>query len=749
MWILKSIYIKSASEPIPSYFVHIFFLIFLQAFLLSGCILNNPYTDEEIQKNILFSSFSERPKKLDPARSYSSDEYRLICRIYEPPLQYHYLKRPYELIPLVAEHVPVCRYYDTDGNEIKENAPAAKVSRAVWTIRIKKGILYQNHPCFAKNKEGEFLYQNLTEQQVHNIRNVFDFKKTGTRELKARDYVYQIKRLADMRLQCPIYATIVSEYFLGMPEFSKHISKRIEEIRKKRKKEQGIFYNREEDERNNPIIIDYHSIPCKAVEIVDDYTYRIILNKKYPQLKFWLAMPFFAPMPEETIRFYSQKQNIDRNIILDWFPVGTGTYRMARYDPNRRIELVKNENYRKELYPSDGEAGDRGNGLLDDADKELPLIHRIVYSREKEHSPEWRKFLQGYYDMSGISSENFSKVMDLSVSESRLSEEMSEKGIGLTTSVRTTVVYMGFNMGDPVVGGLDEKKCKLRQALSLALNREEYIQIFLNGRGIVAHSPIPPGIYGYESGKAGINAYTHKWDEKRQSPVRKNVSVAAKLLAEAGYPEGIGPDGKQLVLYYDTVQSPGNAMFNEWRKKQFASLNVKLITRETDYNRFREKMSTGNYQLFGWGWNADYPDPENFLFLLYGPNGRVKYHGENAANYTNPEYDRLFEQMKTMENGPERLQIIRKMIQILRHDAPWEFGYYPKSFSLFHEWVHNVKPNPMANNTTKYIRIDPQKRKKYITTYNQPRLMILSAGVLVLLLVIVPGLIKTVRGERN
>jgi ABC-type oligopeptide transport system substrate-binding subunit len=92
--------------------------------------------------------------------------------------------------------------------------------------------------------------------------------------------------------------------------------------------------------------------------------------------------------------------------------------------------------------------------------------------------------------------------------------------------------------------------------------------------------------------------------------------------------------------------------------KQFAKLNIQLVIRSTDYNRFQEKMLKGTAQIFQWGWNADYPDPENFLFLLYGPNSKVELNGENAANYQNDKFDELFDRMKDMENGPERQTII-------------------------------------------------------------------------------------------
>ena len=68
------------------------------------------------KKGIFFSSFSERPKHLDPARSYSSNEWAFISQVYEPPLQYHYLRRPYVLVPLTAASMPEIRHYAADGS---------------------------------------------------------------------------------------------------------------------------------------------------------------------------------------------------------------------------------------------------------------------------------------------------------------------------------------------------------------------------------------------------------------------------------------------------------------------------------------------------------------------------------------------------------------------------------------------------------------------------------------------------------
>ena len=90
----------------------------------------------------------------------------------------------------------------------------------------------------------------------------------------------------------------------------------------------------------------------------------------------------------------------------------------------------------------------------------------------------------------------------------------------------------------------------------------------------------------------------------------------------------------------------------DWLRKQFAAIDVQLQVRATDYNQFQSKVLRGNFQLIQWGWNADYPDPENFLFLLYGPNAKVTAQGENAANYDNPRFNALFQRMENMTKPP-------------------------------------------------------------------------------------------------
>ena len=278
---------------------------------------------------------------------------------------------------------------------------------------------------------------------------------------------------------------------------------------------------------------------------------------------------------------------------------------------------------------------------------------------------------------------------------------------------------------------------------------EEYISIFLNGRGIAAQGPVAPGVFGYREGEAGINPYMYDWENGEG--VRKPIEAAYRLMREAGYEDGIDQiTGKPLVLYFDALGAgPDAKSFLNWMRKQFAKLGVQLVIRSTDYNRFQEKMLNGSAQIYRWGWNADYPDPENFLFLLYGPDGKVKHGGSNGSNYENDEFDQLFERMKSMPSGDSRRRIIDRMVNIVRRDSPWIWGVHPRSLSLRHSWVGNYKPNLMAHNTLKYRSLDRQLRKSGISQWNQPDVTPVVWFVILVVFALLPAAVVLWRRRRE
>ena len=452
--------------------------LLISAVILSSCSdkpLNSPYSNTEEGKNIFYSSFQERPKHLDPVKSYSSNEYAFIAQIYEPLFQYHYLKKPYELIPLTAEEMPKVNYLDKNFNITldKNNIYYSK-----YILKIKKGILYQNHPAFYKSKDN-YIYHTLSKNELKNINTLKDFENDSTRELIADDYIYQIKRLADSKNHSPI-SGVMKEYIYGFSEYNNKLNK----IKLNSKSERVNFI------KSNNIL---------GVQKIDRYTFSIVLNKQYPQFIYWLAMPFFSPMPWEADLFYSQKNLQKKNITLNWFPVGTGPFKLIENNPNLRMVLERNENFRGEVYPSINDKLNEKKLYSINKKKVVPFIDKAIYSLEKEQIPRWNKFLQGYYDNSGIASDNYDQAVSLNSSgDIALTKDLKDKGINLETTTTASTYYIGFNMLDSTVGGNSKKSILLRQAISIAVDYEEYISIFANGRGVVAHSPITPGIFGYQ-----------------------------------------------------------------------------------------------------------------------------------------------------------------------------------------------------------------------------------------------------------
>ncbi len=689
---------------------------------------NSPYPAAERGTNTLYGSFRERPKHLDPAQSYSSNEIIFTAQIYEPPLQYHYLRRPYQLVPLTGVDLPTVRYFAADGTELGEHEPAERVVRSVYAIRLRPGIRYQPHPAFARDEGGRLLYHEMDDTRLAGYRTIADFRGTGSRELVAADYVYQIKRLAHPDVQSPIRG-LMAEYVLGLGE----LAARLSELR----------------DSEPDAFIDLREHELAGVQVTGRHSYQITIHGKYPQFIYWLAMPFFAPVPWEADRFYAQPGMAQRNLTLDWFPVGTGPYMLVENNPNYRMTLRRNPNFRGEPYPDAGEPGDGESGLLADAGKRMPFIDSAVYSLEKEDIPYWSKFLQGYYDTSGVSSDSFDQAVTIGGrGEVALSEALVAQGIRLQTAIAPTIFYLGFNMLDPVVGGYSARARKLRQALAIAIDYEEFVSIFLNGRGIAAHGPLPPGIFGYRDGMDGINPFAYEWRDGRAQ--RHSIDHARRLLAEAGIENGRDRvSGEPLVLNLDiTASGPQDKARLDWFRKQFRKLDIELLVRNTDYNRFQDKMRNGNAQIFFWGWNADYPDPENFLFLLYGPNGKVAHGGENAANYSSAEFDRLFDRMKSMANGAERQALIDAMLELVREDAPWVWGFHPTQFTLLHSWYGNAKPNQMANNTLKFHRIDPLLRERRRMAWNEPRAWPFFVVLGLLIVLAAPALVLYLRRER-
>ena len=299
--------------------------------------------------------------------------------------------------------------------------------------------------------------------------------------------------------------------------------------------------------------------------------------------------------------------------------------------------------------------------------------------------------------------------------------------LNLRKDTQINIDYLAFNMSDPVVGGYTPEKQKLRQAISLAIDSQAFIDLFSQGNGKNAQFIIPPGVFGYEA--------DYKNPYRQYDP---DLTKAKQLLAEAGYPDGIDKKtGEKLTINYDN--SATNAAGRQLVGlviKQVERLGIHVVSQSTRSNVFQEKLDKGNFQFYYYGWLADYPDPENFVFLLYGPNVRP---GPNACGYNNAEYNKVFEQMRSMDDRPERLALIQKLRAIAQEDCPWIYVTHGEDLSISYDWLKNVKGNPIANDTTMYRRVDEVKRTEKQHEWNHPNFAPLAAFVLAVVAGAIPA----------
>jgi ABC-type transport system substrate-binding protein len=231
----------------------------------------------------------------------------------------------------------------------------------------------------------------------------------------------------------------------------------------------------------------------------------------------------------------------------------------------------------------------------------------------------------------------------------------------------------------------------------------------MNGRGVPAQSPIPPGIFGYDA-------------TTRIRIARSISSARARCSPRPATGRHRSETRRPLRLSFDTADPSTRGRLqwqffvDSWRR---IGLDVQIAA--TNYNAYQDKLRDGAYQVYWYGWVADYPDPENFLFLLWGPNASAKNPGAvNNSNFTNARFDALFLVVKDMPNGPERQRRIAEMLAILETERPWIELFYPESYALYHGWIANVKPPGLSLPTAKYVDVDPELRLARRAEWNRP-----------------------------
>ena len=348
----------------------------------------------------------------------------------------------------------------------------------------------------------------------------------------------------------------------------------------------------------------------RGVRVVDDRTIEFTLDapKAY----------FLAKLSYPTAYVLDQEQVTDDGSWLDQ-PNGTGPFRLAQYDIGELLILERNEHYH--LGPPHIDSVHMilsgGNAM-------------IMYENDEIH-------------VTGVPLDDIPRVTDPN----------DPQNPQLVRSYQDfSVFYIGLNVNEPP---FDDPK--VRQAMNYAIDLPGIAENVLDNRVSQATGVIPPGFPSYNQNLRGYSF---------------NPDLARELLESSTYADALASgDFPRVTLtisgsFGATVPTYLEVMLEQWR-----TLGIEIDIQQTEWATFLQDVNDRKYQMFQLGWIADYPDPENFLDLLF--------HGEsnnNHTNYSNPEVNRLLEEARTERDRDRRFEIYNQVEQMILDDSPWVWTWY-------------------------------------------------------------------------
>lgn len=591
----------------------------LLTFLLIGGCRKSGSSQNKPKEIILFHQLRTKIQTLDPANIGDVPSDAVGSEIFECLYRYHYLKRPYQIVP-----------------ELAVDMPTVSTDRLVYTIPIRKDIYFHDDKCFPDGKG---------------------------RNVKAKDFIYSWKRLADIKTVSKMW-WILDNKIVGLDEFRQYS--------KTCKSAKDVDYNRS----------------VEGLQAPDDYTLVIKLKRPWPQIMLNLAYSATAVVAKEAVDYYGKE--------IGSHPVGTGPFMLETWHRGSYIEVVRHPHYRFDPYPSEGAQGDKEKGLLVDAGKPMPFVNKIIWRVVDEDLPRWLMFKQGDIDITSIPKDNFGQAM---ASLAEMTPDMKQRNIKFESFAEPDCFFIDFNMENEIVG----KNKPLRLAVSYCLDRKKYIELFLNGRGQIAYGFIPPIMPSYDP---DVKKYSHSFYDLQKAK-------AYLKQAEEIYGGPLPPLKLQIGGTDTTYRQMG-----QFLKSNMEAIGLDVELDILDWPTHLERLRTKNYQICMAGWMADWPDAENFLQIFYSKNSPWPNH----TNYNNPAFDKIYEQVKVMDDSPERTALYRKAERIIIEDAPSAFMYHRTWYTMYHDWVSNLKPDAYKSETagfglSKYYRIDPEKRNAYKAKY--------------------------------
>ncbi|HYD78753.1 MAG TPA: ABC transporter substrate-binding protein [Paucimonas sp.] len=477
--------------------------------------------------------------------------------------------------------------------------------------------------------------------------------KGKRRELTAADYVYSFKRVLDPRNRSQI-ASFLEGKIVGLDALAAQAKKT------------GRF--------------DYDA-PVVGLQAVDRYTLKIQLTKPDYNFQYVVAYGGLGAVAREVVEAHDGE--------IRPHPVGTGPYMLQQYVPHSKIVLVANPEYRG--FTWDFQAAEPGDEKLvnEMRGKKMPQIGRVEISIIEEEQARWLAFQDKQLDIDFLPQLAAPKVMD----GSRLKPEFEQQGIRLSRLVQAGVVFTLLNFNDPVLGGFTKEKIALRRAIIMSYDTDEEISLIRNGQAIKAQMIFPPSVAGHDPNYRSLNQY--------------NPELANKLLDKFGYKRGADgyrtmPDGKPLTV---KIHREPARVYQERAELWKRGLDRIGIRSDHPVSNFADNQKAAiecRLMMWGSGWNADFPDGENFLQLLYGPNSGQG----NQSCYRSPAFDAMYDQAMQLPPGPERNRLYARMNRQMEVDGAWSVNVWRIRNYVAQPWVKGFKKHPILHAEWQYLDLE-------------------------------------------
>jgi ABC-type transport system substrate-binding protein len=476
------------------------------------------------------------------------------------------------------------------------------------------------------------------------------------RELTAQDVIYSLKRHMDDANR-PAWKFLLEGKIVGLDAL-------YEEAKKTGK------FN--------------YDAPVEGLAAPDKYTLKIKLTRSDYNFGFILAHSSMGITAREVIEAY-------RDDTLA-HPVGTGPYALVNWQRRSKTELARNPHFREMIWdfaagsdPIDQEIVAQMKG------KKIPAIDRILISVIEEEQARWLAFKNGELDLDNLPWAYGPSAFP----GGKLAPDLVAKGVRAQSVIEPEITYQYFNMLDPIWGGYSLDKIALRRAVAMSYNVQEEIDIIRKGLAVRAHWMIPPGVAGH--------------NPNYRSGVEYNPDLANKLLDQFNYKKGADgyrttPDGKPIVFKYNERPDSVGREYDELWRKNLEGIGIRFEAEKEAFAEALKRERACQLVTRRAAWVADFPDGENFVSLLYGPNK-----GEaNNSCYASKVYDDLYKQSLTVPDGPQRDAIYLKLQKVMEADTPWFLQTSRKRNQLYYPQVKGYKKHPIFHADWMYADLDPQ-----------------------------------------